>query len=328
MDDIINSINILAFKATDAVERGLLSANPSDLGFEIPSTGDEAAAVQAAKLEIESGVHQLETLLEAKIDKNFDKMELYTLRNILGVPAEARDWVRLSHYEGLNFAPPKDGEEAGPSMESVKLQRKRLRETMKLHALLKAEADDNERVLAEMRKLLLGRGKVKTEDGDDEKDNEMGMKKEEAKEPYPTFAFLQEKGELTGDVKRPLSTTTSFALSQLPALKDSLQDFGPRLDELANGDGKDGTLVGEEEKSWRRQRLEFVELEARRHLEGVRGLELGDMGEVRDGEWQGEGRRLVQGEVGDLERVVGLVGGAEGADADKANESEAMDEGA
>jgi len=50
-------------------------------------------------------------------------------------------------------------------------------------------------------------------------------------------------------------------------------------------------------------------------LENVRGLELGEMGEVRDGEWQGEGRKLGKGEVDDLERVVGLVGDNGGGDA-------------
>ena len=69
---------------------------------------------------------------------------------------------------------------------------------------------------------------------------------------------------------------------------------------------------GEAEKSWRRKRLEFVESETRKHLEQVRGLELGEMGEVRDGEWQGEGRRLAKGEVEDLEMVVGMVGDVDG----------------
>jgi kinetochore protein Mis12/MTW1 len=93
-------------------------------------------------------------------------------------------------------------------------------------------------------------------------------------------------------------------------LKALLQNLKPRLKNLANGDDKQG-LVGEEEKSWRRQRLEFVEKETRRHLENVRGLELGEMGEVIDGEWQKEGRRLGKGEVEDLERVVGMVGGGD-----------------
>lgn len=49
--------------------------------------------------EIENGVHQLETLLEATVDKAFDKFEIYTLRNILTIPDDLAPWMRLGHYE-------------------------------------------------------------------------------------------------------------------------------------------------------------------------------------------------------------------------------------
>lgn len=207
------------------------------------------------------------------------------------MPAEVRDWVRLGHYEGLMF---ERGEDE-PDRESIGLQRRKVRETEKLHALLLAETAKNEATIKSLKALLSGRG----------------VKQEGA--AYPAFAFLQEKADLTGDVGRPISTTTSFTLSQLPALKALLQNLRPRLKDLASGDGKRG-LVGEEEKSWRRERLEFIEKETRRHLENVRGLELSEQGEVRDGEWQGEGRRLGKGEVEDLERVVGLVSGGDAMD--------------
>lgn len=241
-------------------------------------------------------MHQLETLLEAKIDKNFDKLEVVALRNILSVPPDVREWVRLNHYEGLDFTLDADA----PDLESITLQRRKLRETQKLHALLRAETAKNESTIASLRALLSTQVPKKEES-------------EDMQSTYPAFAFLQNKGDITGDVSHPISTTTSFALSQLPALKALLQNLKPRLDELANGNGKDG-LVGEEEKSWRKERLEFVEKETRRHLENVRGLELGEMGEVRDGEWQGEGRKLGKGEVEDLERVVGMVGGTDAMD--------------
>ena len=306
IDDIINSINILVFKATDAVEKGLLSADPASLGFQVtPQTSTEAqetgtAIEEKAKLEIENGVHQLETLLEAKIDKNFDKLEVWALRNVLSVPSEVRDWVQLSHYEGLNFTSNDDA----PSTESIMLQRRKLRETQKLHSLLLTETGKNEATIASL-KAILSRNVAS-----------IGQLKGESETEYPVFAFLQNKGDLTDDASHPISATTSFTLSQLPALKALLQNLRPRLVELADGGGKQG-LIGEEEKSWRRQRLEFVERETRRHLENVRGLELGEMGEVRDGEWQKEGRQLGKGEVEDLEKVVGMVSG-----------EDAMDEGA
>lgn len=210
------------------------------------------------------------------------------------MPPEVRDWVRLSHYEGLDFKVDKDA----PSAESIAMQRRKLRETQKLHSLLLSERAKNEATIALLRGLL---------------SNTVPKKEPEGQETYPAFAFLQNKGDLTGDVSHPVMTTTSFALSQLPALKSLSENLGPRLRGLENGGGKEG-LVGEEEKSFRRERLEFIEKETRRHMENVRGLELGEQGEVRDGEWQGEGRKLGKGEVDDLERVVGMVGGKEDDD--------------
>lgn len=54
---------------------------------------------EEARREIEEGVHQLETLLESNVDKNFDKLEIYVLRNVLHVEEGLVDWVRLRHYE-------------------------------------------------------------------------------------------------------------------------------------------------------------------------------------------------------------------------------------
>lgn len=72
----------------------------ADNGSTIPDTDDDGKVVYPeAKLEIENGLHQLETLLEATVDKAFDKFEIYVLRNILTVPADLLVWVRLKHYE-------------------------------------------------------------------------------------------------------------------------------------------------------------------------------------------------------------------------------------
>ena len=108
LDDIINTVNELVARAVDAAEEGLSAADPAALGFAdkaaaqnvIPDTDDEGRAVYPdAQKEIEEGVHRLETLLEANVDKNFDKLELWVLRNVLSVPAELVPWVRLGHYE-------------------------------------------------------------------------------------------------------------------------------------------------------------------------------------------------------------------------------------
>ncbi|POS83011.1 hypothetical protein EPUL_006118 [Erysiphe pulchra] len=297
IDDIVNrlfnSINILAFKATEAVERGLLAADPSDLGFRIPpqhtSEGKDAGRVIAekAKNEIENGVHQLETLLEAKIDKNFDRLEIYALRNILNVPSNVQDWIRLTHYEGLDFTSHSDE----PNTESISILRNKLRETQKLHAYLRAESARNRATIAAIKHLVSN----KSSDS-----SGVELSKDEF---YPAFAFLQKKGDLTGDVTRPVTTSASFIISQLPALEGLTENLQLRLKVLAEiGDSRE--LTSREEKSWYRERLEFIERETRRHLEIVQGLELGKQGELMDGEWQDGGRKIQKEEVMDLEKAV------------------------
>ena len=65
------------------------------------TAGDEVDPAEEAKAEIESGTHQLETLLNAAIDKNFDVFELYVMQNILTVHPKDQPYVRLSHYRNL-----------------------------------------------------------------------------------------------------------------------------------------------------------------------------------------------------------------------------------
>jgi len=103
IDDVINSINTIGYKAVDWVEQGLLATPISNLGFPDSSTSkrdqDSTDIESKVRHEIENGVHQFETLLEATIDKNFDKMEIFALRSIIAIPEDLKDWIRLRHYE-------------------------------------------------------------------------------------------------------------------------------------------------------------------------------------------------------------------------------------
>ncbi|KAH7037678.1 Mis12 protein-domain-containing protein [Microdochium trichocladiopsis] len=353
LDDIINSVNILAERALNSVEQGLLNAPPASLGFKTRPPPKHNAAdpwnpVEAAKNEIEAGTHQLETLLCASIDRNLDKFELFVLRNFLCVqPVDIRDWMRLSHYEGLDFVnaavaadsdaarqkQPQNASSDVPTLASINELRRKLRESMRLNALLTAERERNARTLQKLQHLILGgKVQVKTEGGDDNSNDtsttvpQSDMDGAEKHGPSP-FAFLQQKGTLSAaGGSTPLGTTTAFTLSQLQALRalsESLRNVTPDLlaptppeeDHEDEGDDasqrKPGLDFDEEKhrsKSWRRQRTEYVEHATRRHLEIVHGLELGRHGEVRDGEWQGEGRQLAHGEVEGLEKVAAILG--------------------
>jgi kinetochore protein Mis12/MTW1 len=107
VDDIINTVNELSSRAVDAAEEGLLAADPSQLGFpKSKADGDDVR--ERARVEIEEGVHQLETLLEANIDRKFDMFEILVLRNVLAIhPPELVPWIRLPHYDvSLPFSLP------------------------------------------------------------------------------------------------------------------------------------------------------------------------------------------------------------------------------
>ncbi|KAI1369056.1 Mis12 protein-domain-containing protein [Xylaria arbuscula] len=388
LDDIINSVNILAERALNSVEQGLLNAPPAALGFKPPKSQDAIAAesqppaAERAKSEVEAGTHQLETLLCASIDRDFDKFELYVLRNIFTVrPPELCNWIRLSHYEGLDFSKSSsssssrrnidtninNGESSNsssnatsiengnnhssslpadtPTIESITTLRRRLRESMRLNALLTAERARNDALLEDLRRLLgdpaaTGGLRVKTESASPTAaqgsssaitTNGPGHHDGEDAKPRNPFAFLHQKADLasSGGGAAPLATTAEFTLSQmqalrslstalsnlLPDLKPSASAAGDPKDEEEDGEGREGRGAAgssSSSRSWRRERAEYVEAATRRHLETMHGLELGKHGEVRDGEWQGPGRSLARGEVEGLEQVVSMLGGEDG----------------
>lgn len=371
LDEIINSINFLAEKALSSVETSLLNAPPQQIGFGKPPNAavvgnskakrkrkqptpspppfkedaPEPTAEQIeeqASAEIASGTHQLETLLCTSIDRNFDKFELYVMRNILCVKPEDRDWLRLGHYEGLNFdnLPPSVLEDGlvgdsdkmdvpevdnpdVPTVYSVNKLRKRLQASQKLNTMLIAEKARNDALLNELRNLVgrtvdRGASAVEREEDTDEKAH---------------LAFLLNKGDLSqADAATPLTTTTAFSLSQMQALRALSTSLSSVLPDLKPHNGTVGPDAEVEDsgalrkRTWRKERVEYVEGATRRHLETVRGLELGRNGEVRDGEWQGEGRQFAGGEVGALENVVHVLEGGGGGQEDEPGESDAMED--
>ncbi|QPC77006.1 hypothetical protein HYE68_007758 [Fusarium pseudograminearum] len=322
LDDIINTVNVLADRALDSVERLLLSIPPQALGFSskhAPKDGSSALPPdEAAKLEIEHGTHQLETLLNASIDKNFDLFELYTMRNILTVKHDDQPYMLLGHYEGLDFAG-LEGHDR-PTAESVTALRRRLHASQRLHTALESERTRNDALLGKLRSLLGVVPGVKAEEG-----------QATPEPPAPdgsAFGFLREKASLqTAGTDKPIATTTEFTLSQLQALRalstslrTLLPDLGP-ADEDTSSDHATSSS-----RTWRRERLEYVEGASRKYLETARGLELGEQGEVRDGEWQGEGRKITRGDVEGLEQIASMLGQKSTTTGEASGDGEPMDE--
>jgi kinetochore protein Mis12/MTW1 len=370
LDDIINSVNLLAERGLTSIETGLSSAPATSLGFgkpvrprppprstkkhpappqpdvasggPPPSTPEAIAA--AARAEIESGTHRLETLLCASIDRNFDLLELYAMRNILCVRPEDRDWIRLGHYEGLSFdGPAGDSPDTAaaaaspPTVESVSNLRRRLQTAQRLNVALHAEKARNDALLAQLRAVVgassspssIAAHHVKAEDA-------VAIIDSSAPAPAtPPLAFLRATGPLTAaDARTPLATSAEFSLSQLAALRtlsSSLRTLRSRIASQApkpkkhhhhhNGDDDQDDDDDDDRKAgWRAQRARYVDAATRRHLEVRAGLELGAQGEVRAGDWQGPGRAVPQPEVDALEALAAALGPNPADDAHRQSE--------
>ncbi|KAK4973291.1 hypothetical protein LTR66_007400 [Elasticomyces elasticus] len=228
LDDIINTVNELTFRAINAIEEGLLSADPAVLGFGRSlapldeNDGKDASLSEDTihermRLEIEEGVVKLESLLNSTVDHDFDILELYVLRSLLNVPEEDLPWITLPHYKDLSI-PKTKGPEESPTPESIQLLRRKVQETEKLNAALHAESARNEAMLAQLRSLT---GK-----------NLATPSNTEAVTPTPApLAFLT-----APNPAKPLAQNTQFVLTQLPLLRDLLARLRPRIASLPNVD--------------------------------------------------------------------------------------------
>ncbi|KAG9252799.1 Mis12 protein-domain-containing protein [Emericellopsis atlantica] len=288
LDDIINTVNVLSDRALVSIEDLLLGLPAANIGFRAGETG---TAEDAARHEIENGTHQLETLLTASIDRNFDKLELYAMQNILTVqPRDLRPFVRLAHYQGLDFA-----DDSSADVEGTNALRRRYQASQKVNLALQKQRARNEALLRALRHAVgaAADDRIKVEPKEGEEDSESS-----------TFGFLNERRGLASiGSDTPITTTAQFTLSQLNALRGlstSLRELIPNLAVLGD---EQGTA-----KSWRRERSEYVEQSSRKYLEKTSGLELGSQGEVRDGEYQGAGRGISKDQVEGFEAVVAMLG--------------------
>jgi kinetochore protein Mis12/MTW1 len=290
LDEVINSINDLSARAIDGAESGLLAADGTLLGFaDKAKTEGRALPAQKtakgkpvfpeAKLEIEVGVHQLETLLEANIDKNFDKFEIITLRSILSVPPGLGPWIRLAHYEDVPEG------EAQVRPEELQVLRQRVQETRKLGNQLRATVRRNDVLIEQLRNLtgatnsqLPGSAGQLSFLANGSSASSLGV----AIPPAPLT-----EGEIG-----PLSTNTSFALSQLPALKELVAQLKPKLAHISKSAGIPAT-----EADVARERRHFIETQSIKAIER-QGLTSGT------GYAEGLGRVVTLDEMMALESLV------------------------
>lgn len=280
-------MNELVFRAVNAIEEGLNNATPESLGFtedgrsELSAIARREAMHAAKQTEIDSGIVQLETLLNATVDKDFDKFEIYTLRNILAVghdEEELTEWVQLDHYKNLDLVNSRDA----PTPEQVQLQRRKLQETTKLGNMLKAEEARNAAVLTQLHSALSSNDKQ--EDG-----------------PATSFAFLsslQNTSKSSGP--QGLTQNVQYAISQLPALRQLLDTLKTSLETIPNA-----RRTQPDENSAPAKRRQYVETQSRRALER-NGIDAEDPAALS----AASGRKIGRDEAEGIESVLQALGGA------------------
>ncbi|KAL4915503.1 Mis12 protein-domain-containing protein [Aspergillus aurantiobrunneus] len=307
IDDIINSINNLIYQAISSLESGLLSTPAERLGFAhanngstIPDTDEDGNVVYPeAQLEIENGLHQLETLLEATVDKAFDKFEIFVLRNIFRVPEDLMRWIRLKHYENISLNPSPEA----PTVETILALRQKLQETKKLNRALKQETARNEVMISQLKAILSA---TQTSDAGNDTKGEGEPTVAPAGKRDLDLSFLTSSpaaqqlrvGVATGPNTQhtPLTTNTTFILSQLPALQALLKDLRPKLATLP----KSNLENGKESKA--DERREYIESRIRLHLERSGQLPVGN-----DGNTAVTGGKMDISEAQALEAVTGML---------------------
>ncbi|SCU82151.1 LAFA_0C09384g1_1 [Lachancea sp. 'fantastica'] len=139
VDDIINAVNELMYKCTQAMEKYLLERS---------SVGGHDYTE-----EIRVGIAKVETLWEHSVDRSFDKLELYILRNVLQIPQALIEngSFRLRHHDSLVLqnSPGTQEDEMVGKVES-KLQE--LRSKLLQHKKLRDELQNSQKLLWRIQK--------------------------------------------------------------------------------------------------------------------------------------------------------------------------------
>ena len=303
-------MNELVFQAVNAIEESLLSADVENLGFSRDGTSGDVDTI--ARTEIEAGIVQLESLLNATIDRNFDKLEIYTLRNLLTVSNLKEDeglenWVMLDHYKEIKSPSHNASESATP--ESLAMLRRKVQETEKLQAMLKAEAIRNEAILARLRPLSL----QPQQESQRKSLLQSSSPVKASTEQQPSFSFLAQGPAadtlgITANAKtQTLSQNIKFTLSQLPALKALLEELRPHLASMPRaGLGTDAAQAREA----------YIETQSRKAM-ARKGI---DPASTTSAGAEDMGRILGSDEVRSLESIVGENGGRRATDADRMEE--------
>ncbi|KAF9947217.1 hypothetical protein BGZ72_010787 [Mortierella alpina] len=149
VDDVINSVNNMIYQASMALQEFIESEMQKVVAGEyghVELPLDMDPMTESAK-----GMHKFETLLEAAVDKNFDRFELYALKNLFGVPEDVD--IILPHYESLDFGISVEREEKLDN--DLELVRRQLIATKALNYRLRKELEIEENRRRQLEKCRL-----------------------------------------------------------------------------------------------------------------------------------------------------------------------------
>ncbi|KAL1296749.1 hypothetical protein AAFC00_000218 [Neodothiora populina] len=337
LDDIINDVNELVFQAVNNIETALLNVPPDQLGFENPAPSqvssnkrnaassiasganaetDEEALEQAARTEIEGGIVKLESLLNAAVDKDFDKLEIYTLRNLLTVSNSKddeglEDWIMLDHYKNLALDPQAPNVAYAPTPESLDQLRRKVAETEKLQSLLRIEKARNDALLSQLRPLLSSSSQEKPQQHRQPVKAEAREGSEEQATIPPSLSFLTSTpsaaalgiaNSSTHSRATSMAQNTNFTYSQMANLRNIVKDLRPHLASLASPSSMAPLQIPKSEE----ERHAYIESQSKRAMERA-GVEpqagLGVQDEAR--------RKVGADEVNALEGVVAALTSAD-----------------
>lgn len=195
--------------------------------------------------------------------------------------------------QGLSF----DSAPDTPTPETIHAQRKKLLETRKLNWSLADECARNDAVISQLKSILSTVETAKTEDATDGSKTPPAPLDLSFLTSSPAARQLRVGVNAGSNSKHtPLTTNTTFILSQLPALQATLQNLRPKLASLPQSADQI------EIKSKRHERTEYIESRIRLHLERSGQLTTGD-----DGHPVVAGRRIDRAEAHALENVAHML---------------------
>ena len=197
--------------------------------------------------------------------------------------------MRLEHYKNLEL----DSSATTLTPEELLLQRRKVQETAKLNAMLKAEEARNQAVIAQLQSLVGGQPSQKSQQAPN-------VDSATANPSPSPFSFLTTSPHMS-TTTQPLSQNLQYAIAQLPALRELLAQLKTSLSSLPAA-----RQVRLDEHSVEAKRMGYINAQSRRAME-KRGVDVGGQSLSE----AGRGRRVAAEEVQGLESVVQAMGGAD-----------------